>query len=121
MHTIKFRLYSLLKRTFLSSISAFECEHVNAMECGYARYVGGPCGGSQQSPHTRQCLRIADCSKDIRDYLRFLKVGDPSITSEASLLLARAGMFRLYPVMCWLSTMTELRVILQKKLSSIEL
>ncbi|CAB3999961.1 Hypothetical predicted protein [Paramuricea clavata] len=63
------------------------------MECGYARYVGGPCGGSQQSPHTRQCLRIADCSKDIRDYLGFLKVGDPSITSEASLLLARAGLF----------------------------
>ena len=38
-----------------------------------------------------QCVRIAECCKDIKGHLRTCGVSDSSLNSEATLLLARAG------------------------------
>ena len=59
--------------------------------CGYAKHVGGDCGPSPERPVNDQCVRIAECCKDIKGHLRTCGVSDSSLNSEAKLLLARAG------------------------------
>ena len=59
--------------------------------CGYSKYVGGDCGASPESPASDQCVRIAECSKDIKGHLRACSVSESALNSEARLLLARAG------------------------------
>ena len=59
--------------------------------CGYSKYVSGVCGGSSESPGSDLCVRIAECCKDIKGHLKTYGVSDATLSSEARLLLARAG------------------------------
>ena len=60
----------------------------------YAAQVGGKCGASGENPGNSQCTSIAKCDKDIRSHLRSFGAGfaDSIVTTEAGLLLGRAGM-----------------------------
>ena len=55
------------------------------------RYVGGDCGASLVLPSGDLCVRISECSKDIKGHLKTCGVSDATLCSEATLLLARAG------------------------------
>jgi hypothetical protein len=93
IHTIKFSFVKFIElNIILNSISAFGHAYRSAMECGYARYVGG-LAARVSRVHVQG--NVSELLTVVRIYriMRFLKVGDPSITSEASLLLAHAGMF----------------------------
>ena len=59
--------------------------------CGYSQYVGGDCGANPERPESDQCVRIAECCKDIKGHLRTYGVSESALNSEARLLLARAG------------------------------
>ena len=59
--------------------------------CGYSEFVGGICGPSPDNPANVQCVTIAKCGKDIKAHLKYYKVWDSSVDTEARLLLARAG------------------------------
>lgn len=61
--------------------------------CGYAKHVGGDCGSSteRQANDHDECVRLAECCKDIKVHLKTCCVSDSSLNSEATLLLARAG------------------------------
>lgn len=61
--------------------------------CGYAKHVGGDCGSSteRQANDHDECVRLAECCKDIKGHLKTCCVSDSSLNSEATLLLARAG------------------------------
>ena len=63
--------------------------------CEYASHVGGKIGPSAENPASSQCVTISNCNKDISGHLRTFMSGfaDSSITTEAELLLARAGRY----------------------------
>ncbi|KAL9964008.1 hypothetical protein ACROYT_G027575 [Oculina patagonica] len=64
--------------------------------CGYAKHVGGDCGSSteRQANGHDECVRLAECCKDIKVHLKTCCVSDSSLNSEATLLLARAAKLR---------------------------
>ena len=62
-----------------------------ALSCKYSKCVGGECGASVFNETNIQCLRIADCNKNIKEHLKLFDVRDSTIDSEGTLLLARAG------------------------------
>ena len=75
--------------------------------CGYSQYVGGDCGANPERPESDQCVRIAECCKDIKGHLRTYGVSESALNSEATLLLARAGKphtnyFWFYLMFCFL-------------------
>ena len=59
--------------------------------CEFSKYVGGDCGASLVLPSGDLCVRISECSKDIKGHLKTCGVSDGTLCSEATLLLARAG------------------------------
>ena len=59
--------------------------------CEFSKYVGGDCGASLVLPSGDLCVRISECSKDIKGHLKTYGVSDGTLCSEATLLLARAG------------------------------
>ncbi|CAH3014598.1 unnamed protein product, partial [Porites evermanni] len=61
--------------------------------CEFSKYVGGDCGASLVLPSGDLCVRISECSKDIKGHLKTCGVSDGTLCSEATLLLARAGIF----------------------------
>ncbi|KAL9961974.1 hypothetical protein ACROYT_G031023 [Oculina patagonica] len=53
------------------------------------------CGSSSKDPQDVQCVVISDCNRDVSLNLKSLKIGpDEAICDESTLLLARAGIFR---------------------------
>ena len=59
--------------------------------CEFSKYVGGDCGASLVLPSGDLCVRISECSKDIKGHLKTCGVSGGTLCSEATLLLARAG------------------------------
>ena len=57
--------------------------------CEFSKYVGGDCGASLVLPSGDLCVRISECSKDIKGHLKTYGVSDGTQCSEATLLLAR--------------------------------
>ena len=73
--------------------------------CEFSKYVGGDCGASLVLPSGDLCVRISECSKDIKGHLKTCGVSDGTLCSEATLLLARAGKsnsIRVSPVVAWM-------------------
>ena len=59
--------------------------------CEFSKYVGGDCGASLVLPSGDLCVRISECSKDIKGHLETCCVSDGTLCSEVTLLLMRAG------------------------------
>ena len=55
--------------------------------CEFSKYVGGDCGASLVLPSGDLCVRISECSKDIKGHLETCCVSDGTLCSEATLLL----------------------------------
>ncbi|CAH3188490.1 unnamed protein product, partial [Porites evermanni] len=62
--------------------------------CGYSTFVGGPCGASPSNPADATCVAIDKCTKDVKSHLNQHDCFDSSSKTEADLLLARAGIFK---------------------------
>ena len=59
--------------------------------CEFSKYVGGDCGAGLVLPSGDLCVRISECSKDIKGHLKTYGVSDGTLRSEATLPLGRAG------------------------------
>ena len=60
--------------------------------CEYGQIVGGTCGSSVDNSGDVKIVILAKCTKSTQGHLRYFNIRDTMSDSDATLLLARAGM-----------------------------
>ena len=66
-----------------------------AQLCSFASHSSSTCNFSARFPGRNEFFPLSSCHKDIKSYLRQLKVAQTSVVSEKDLILARVGLFDL--------------------------